>query len=342
MIFSRVSPLLAAATLVPSAMAHYNFEALILKGEATSPYEYVRSTTNSNSPITDVTSKDMICNAGGISEAIRSKTKTASVKAGDEVGFTVNVEIGHPGPLSVWMSKATTTAQEYEGDGDWFKVYELTTSSITSAGLQWATTTASGGAHNFTFTLPDQLPSGEYLMRAEHIALHGAGTFGGAQFYIGCAQLSVEGTGTGTPSPTASIPGMYTGKEPGIEINLYYPVPTEYTAPGIETWPNKCIDHTINLEGQKSDGDCNGDSGSGSGSSAGSSSVASSPAATATSAAATSAAATATSAAATSAAAAATSPAATSAASSTSSAAATGATSSCSRRRRARRAVIEN
>lgn len=247
------------AAFATTAFAHYNFEALIVNDNVTSAYEYVRQTTNSNSPVTDVTSQDFVCNQGGSDADIMSQTSTYSVQAGDTVGFTVNVNIGHPGPLNVYMSKAPTgtTAQDYKGAGDWFKVYALTTSDITDEGLQWATYVG-GGITNFTFTLPEDLESGEYLMRAEHIALHGASTKGGAQFYIGCAQLKVEGSGSGTPTDTVSIPGVYDGTEPGIVINIYYPVPTNYTNPGPSTWPNSCEDHTANYVDQTSDGDCTG------------------------------------------------------------------------------------
>lgn len=40
---------LAAAAFLPAVFAHYNFEALIVNGNITSPYEYVRQTNNSNS-----------------------------------------------------------------------------------------------------------------------------------------------------------------------------------------------------------------------------------------------------------------------------------------------------
>lgn len=70
-----------------------------------------------------------------------SSTSTYTVAPGDNVGFTIDAAISHPGPLSVWMSKAPdgTAANEYDGSGDWFKVYELTYYEITSAGIQWAT-----------------------------------------------------------------------------------------------------------------------------------------------------------------------------------------------------------
>lgn len=42
------------------------------------------------------------------------------------------------------------------------------------------------------------------------LALHGAGSPGGAQFYMECAQINVVGgTGTKTPSSTVSFPGAY-------------------------------------------------------------------------------------------------------------------------------------
>ena len=66
----------------------------------------------------------------------------------------------------------------------------------------------------------------------EAIALHSASTFGGAQFYISCGQVNVKNGGSGTPGPLVAFPGEYTGYEPGILLNIYYPVPATYTQPG--------------------------------------------------------------------------------------------------------------
>ncbi|KAF4337144.1 endo-beta-1 4-glucanase D [Fusarium beomiforme] len=272
---SSFSTALAIVAALPSAFAHYNFDALIVNGEVTKPYEYVRKTTNNNSPITDVTSKDIICNAGGLDKDIRAATKTHKVSPGDEVGFTVASEIGHPGPLSVYLSKAPdgTAASDYLGDGDWFKVYEMTWKTIGADGITWANylNGQSGGINNFTFTLPKDTPKGTYLMRAEHVGLHGAGEKNGAQFYIGCAQITVDGNGAGKPSPVVSLPGAYKATDPGLLLSIYYPPVTNYTAPGPKVWPSGCEDHTPNFAGQASDGDCTNDkagSGSGSGSAA--------------------------------------------------------------------------
>jgi hypothetical protein len=71
------------------------------------------------------------------------------------------------------------------------------------------------------------------LLRAEHIALHGAGSVGGAQLYISCAQISVSGgSGTINTGSLVSFPGAYSPTDPGILFQLYWPTPTSYVNPG--------------------------------------------------------------------------------------------------------------
>lgn len=170
----------------------------------------------------------MICNVGGLESG--STTKTKEVAPGSEVGFALDSTIGHPGPLQVYLAKASSgDASSYNGkDKEWFKVYEMGVGSITDDGLQWL----SNGISNFTFTLPEETPAGDYLMRVEHIALHGASEEGGAQFYISCAQLTVTGSGAGTPTPKVSIPGVYKADDPGLKINICKP-PTTFTYPNV-------------------------------------------------------------------------------------------------------------
>lgn len=106
------------------------------------------------------------------------------------------------------MSQASPAANSPEAatGQTWFKIYQQ--SPTFESGQPGSTHL---GQQEFTFTLPASLPTGQYLMRAEQIALHVASTYGGAQFYIGCAQLNVVNGGNGTPGPLVSIPGVYTG-----------------------------------------------------------------------------------------------------------------------------------
>jgi hypothetical protein len=87
-----------------------------------------------------------------------------------------------------------------------------------------------------TFDLPKDTPAGQYLLRIEHIGLHSASSFGGAQFYISCAQIEVSGSSTAKPSPTVKIPGVYTGHEDSLELSIYYPIPVNYQPPGPAVW----------------------------------------------------------------------------------------------------------
>jgi hypothetical protein len=85
-------------------------------------------------------------------------------------------------------------------------------------------------------TIPASLAPGEYLLRAEQIALHMAGQPNGAQFYLSCAQIKVTGSGSAVPGPTVSLPGAYSSNDPGILVDLWQNPPTNYRGPGPALW----------------------------------------------------------------------------------------------------------
>ena len=102
---------------------------------------------------------------------------------------------------------------------------------ISPAGLTWPY----DGAKSVPIEIPSCLEDGQYLLRVEHIALHSAGSVGGAQLYISCAHLNVSGGTGGIKAPQMlSFPGSYSPQDPGLLINIYYPVPTSYEIPGGE------------------------------------------------------------------------------------------------------------
>lgn len=229
---TKAAATLAIASTVPGAFGHYIFDKLILNGAPTAQWEYVRklASSQSNSPIFDVTSNDIRCMPLDAS----ATTKTAPVTAGDTVGFTVNSNMGHPGPLTVYMSKAPGAIASYTGDGDWFKIMDAGVKTFASQGQQltWIT----DGVTQVDFTIPTAIENGDYLLRVEHIATHEAGRVGGAQFYISCAQITVSGGSGGTPSPVGKFPGIYTATDPGIQFEPYYPFVTAYTLPGLAVY----------------------------------------------------------------------------------------------------------
>lgn len=231
---SYLATIALAAVILPSgSSAHYFFPNFIAGGVSTDYFEYVREHTTGFMPQKGTyDSLDFRCNVGSLQNA--GKTGVYEIEAGSEIGFATDfgAQIQHPGPLLVYMSKAPGDVHDYDGSGGWFKIYEVGPKAFTSDGIEWGTT----GLSNFTFTVPKATPPGQYLVRIEHIALHGALVFGQAELYMNCAQINVTGTGTGTPLPIVEIPGVYTGREPGILFDMYYPIPTNYTMPGPAVW----------------------------------------------------------------------------------------------------------
>ncbi|KAL1720512.1 glycoside hydrolase family 61 protein [Schizophyllum commune] len=227
----RLSSLLATASFVASALAHYTLPTLIVNGQPSGEWVNIRRTNNYNTqaPVQDVTSPDFTC----YTSETHATATTAEVAAGSSVSIKANGPMYHAGVVNVYMASANPDAASYDGSGQkWFKVYEIP--PVTNGGS--SISFPGSDIDTITFTIPKSLPSGEYLIRAEHIALHSASSFGGAQFYLSCAQVKVTGGGSGSPGPLVSIPGVYTGNEPGILINIYYPVPANYTMPGPAVW----------------------------------------------------------------------------------------------------------
>lgn len=219
--------------LAGAAQAHYVLPSLISGSTKTSQWQYVRqwSGYQSNGPVLDVTSKDIRCNVRGDTNFAKG---TLSVAAGSTVGFTSEPPIYHPGPSQAYMAKvpAGSTAATWDGSGSvWFKVFAAGP-NLGGQALSWP----SDNAATVTWKIPAATPSGDYLLRIEHIGLHSASAAGGAQFYISCGQITVTGGGAGTPGPLVAFPGAYKATDPGLMINIYYPVPRTYTLPGPAVW----------------------------------------------------------------------------------------------------------
>ncbi|KAI0089324.1 glycoside hydrolase [Irpex rosettiformis] len=216
---------------------HYTFPDFIANGTTSADWQYVRITANhySNGPVTDVNDPEFRCYELDLQNT-PGETGTATVTAGSNVGFHADNTMGHPGYFSAYMTPASPAANSPQaGTGStWFKIWEWAPRYTPTTGLIFDSENIQG----VNFTIPKSLPSGQYLLRVEQIALHVAGTYQGAQFYIGCAQVNVVNGGSGKPGPTVAIPGVYTGYEPGILINIYN-LPSNFTgypSPGPAVW----------------------------------------------------------------------------------------------------------
>ncbi|KAF2655703.1 lytic polysaccharide monooxygenase [Lophiostoma macrostomum CBS 122681] len=199
-------------------------------------------------PVVDPSLLDLRC--GRNASKAWSTPKTATIWAGDTVGFAVNTTVGspvigapvnpwdrypnlyHPGPATAWLSKAPGDLDTYEGDGDWFKILSVVNRTAQSVPPndeyywkhQWGTYQAT----NWTFEIPTATPPGDYLLRFEHIYPLPVDSLQGSQFYVNCAHVRILNpsiSNAESPGPTTKIPGVYTFGQK--EIYFYADVGTE-------------------------------------------------------------------------------------------------------------------
>lgn len=126
----------------------------------------------------------------------------------------------HPGPATAWLSRAPGVLQDYEGNGDWFKILSVVGRTEQSVppddNMVWKHQWGMYQATNWTFAIPPSTPTGDYLLRFEHIYPLPVDSLHGAQFYVNCAQVKIVNPSTaGTPNPLVNIPGVYTFGQKG-------------------------------------------------------------------------------------------------------------------------------
>ncbi len=182
---------------------------------------------NSNIPVQDVSSNNMICGAPG------STSKTVlSVAPGDKIGTYWQHVIGgaqfagdpdnpiaksHKGPVMAYLAKVDNAASASDSGLKWFKIWQ---DSFDPSSKKWGVDNMMANNGWAYFNFPKCIAPGQYLLRMEILALHSAKTAGSAQFYQSCAQIEVTGSGTFTPGSTVSFPGAYKTEDPSIHINV--------------------------------------------------------------------------------------------------------------------------
>jgi cellulase len=173
----------------------------------------------------------------------KAASSTCAVAAGDTVTIEMHQHdartgedaIGgaHYGPVMAYLSKVENAATA-DGSTPFFKVFQdawrKNPSGSNGADDFWGTKDLNTNGGKMDFKLPVDLAPGDYLLRAEAIALHSASGLNGAQPYVSCYQIKVSGSGSLAPEGV-KFPGAYNPKDPGLLFNMYSPV-TDYTAPG--------------------------------------------------------------------------------------------------------------
>ncbi|CAO2650084.1 Nn.00g013760.m01.CDS01 [Neocucurbitaria sp. VM-36] len=222
---------LAAANLVAG---HATFQSFVIGGKDQGQHFAVQTPSNGNNPIKDVTSPSMVCNGGtatadqvevaaGSSITMQWHHNDPATTSGDN---DEPIAASHKGPVMVYIAPADSN-----GEGAvWTKIYEEGLS-----GGKWGVDNFIANKGAITIDLPN-LAAGDYLIRPEIIALHEGNNPGGAQFYNGCGQIKVTGSGTATlPSTGTDMTKAYSATDPGVLCNIYNGL-TTYEIPGPAVW----------------------------------------------------------------------------------------------------------
>ncbi|KAH7029882.1 fungal cellulose binding domain-containing protein [Microdochium trichocladiopsis] len=230
----KVTSVLGAALATQGAAAHYFFDVVTHKGSTTPSFRYIRDFTRptrynpikfSSNPAADIRDgsyadrPDIRCNQGAFSKA--GNTQVLTVNAGDELKVTLGVgaTMQHPGPGLVYMSRAPNdNVKAYDGSGDWFKIKQ---EGVCNSGGDFTTNAWCTWDRNYlTAVIPKDVPSGEYLVRFEHIGVHRSHV-NQPEHYTSCVQVKVQGGGSGTPGPLVKFPGAYKASDGYANFSVY-------------------------------------------------------------------------------------------------------------------------
>ncbi|KAJ6504504.1 glycosyl hydrolase family 61-domain-containing protein [Mycena vulgaris] len=237
----KLSTLLALAAL-PKVLAHggvlsYNIGGTVYQGW--NPYNSPTGQTgierpwSTYNPILSPTDPTIACNNDGTASALQL---TATVKAGTPIIAYWNQVWPHPyGPMLTYLAQCpgTTCTGVNANTLKWFKIDQSGLINGTIFNGYWGSGKMIDQNSSWTTTIPATVPSGNYLIRFETIALHSLP----AQFYPECAQITITGGGTLAPTTAqlVTFPGAYTATDPGLTIDIYSnaaQTQTTYSIPG--------------------------------------------------------------------------------------------------------------
>lgn len=151
--------------------------------------------------------------------------------AGASVLFQwVPVPWPHPGPVLDYLANCNGECETVDKTTlEFFKIDGIGLISGGNPG-HWASDVLITNNNTWIVRIPEDLETGNYVLRHEIIALHSSEEADGAQNYPQCFNLAV--TGTGSLQPTGVLgTKLYQESDPGILFNIYTS-PLTYIMPG--------------------------------------------------------------------------------------------------------------
>ncbi|KAF4121430.1 glycoside hydrolase family 61 protein [Geosmithia morbida] len=172
------------------------------------------------------TSGDIICHKNSTNAA-----GFAEVAAGDSIFLQWNTwPESHKGPVIDYLASCEGDCSTVDKASlKFFKIDQVGLVDGTSVPGIYGSDELLDNSNGWLVQIPADVAPGNYVLRHELIALHSAGTEGGAQNYPQCFSLKVTGSGSESPAGTLGTE-LYTSTEDGIVFNIYqsvasYPVP---------------------------------------------------------------------------------------------------------------------
>ncbi|KAJ5550286.1 hypothetical protein N7535_001772 [Penicillium sp. DV-2018c] len=157
----------------------------------------------------------------------------AVVAAGDQVflQWTPEWPSSHHGPVVTYLANCGTSCETVDKTKlEFFKIDGVGLIDDSTPPGTWADDELIAQGSGWMVKIPPSIAPGNYVMRHELIALHSAGSAGGAQNYPQCFNLQITGSGTDKPAGVLGT-SLYKSTDPGILIDIYQSLST-YIVPG--------------------------------------------------------------------------------------------------------------
>lgn len=146
---------------------------------------------------------DIICHKNAANGQI-----TGSVAAGGTVDFFwTKWPDSHIGPILTYVANCGGDCTTV--DKTTLKFVKIDEAAVDLATQKWPTDAMIANNNTYSVTVPSTLAAGNYVFRHEIIAMHGAGSVGGAQNYPFCINIAITGGGSDNPEGTLGT-ALYT------------------------------------------------------------------------------------------------------------------------------------
>ncbi|SPO06236.1 related to endoglucanase IV precursor [Cephalotrichum gorgonifer] len=245
------SLLLAAISGAVAVSAHGFVTEIVIDGEShvgynptIAPWQAVQDSIGWQNWATDtgfvngfqVQDPDIICHLNSTNAPI-----TARIAAGSDISLRWSAWAdSHHGPIIDYIANCNGDCTSVDKTTlEFVKIAESGQFELGAGGGTpgyWAADTLFETNLTWVVTIPESLAPGNYVLRHEIIALHGAYEEGSTQFYPQCINLEITGSGTDSPKGVVGTE-LYKSDDPGVLYNIYNDEtkPT-YTIPGPPLW----------------------------------------------------------------------------------------------------------